>query len=392
MFSALPVFGKPLPEMTGSYRARNWRIVALLRALDCVGRLFPQRRKPLPDRPLKVLVANWGHLGDVVTLLPLLKYLENDPRVGALGMLMGSWSRGVLAATDIRADIHIMDSWMLDRRPGGKAKKFLRYFVNAPALIRELKKWDYDVSIDTFSTFPVSHGLTRLAGIPCRIGFDSAGFGTLLTHPVAWLPADMPILEQQLRLLEPLLGARGPAALPASYPGFAPVALPADLGIDGGGHIVLHMGAGDPIKGWDTAKWVELTRALRERGETIVFSGAAGPEAALAAAIADQTGFRSVAGRLSWAQFVTLVARAKAVICVDTVIGHVAACFSVPTVVLTTGRARAAFWRPNNPRAALVTYPVGCQPCNRTKGCESMACIRRIDVPRVLSAYDGLAR
>ena len=78
----LAAFGEPLPEMTGPYRARNPRLVAMFRTLDLFGHILPKWRRALPtDRPLRVLVANWGHIGDVITVLPLLKFIEHHPNV-----------------------------------------------------------------------------------------------------------------------------------------------------------------------------------------------------------------------------------------------------------------------------------------------------------------------
>ncbi|MDR3424006.1 MAG: glycosyltransferase family 9 protein [Alphaproteobacteria bacterium] len=388
MASPLPVFGEKLREMTGPYRARNPRLVALLRLSDALGRILRKRAGATasPERPMKILLANWGHLGDVVAILPLLNFIEQNPAVLEVSVLIGSWSRGVLEASGSRARIFTIDHPLLDRRPVGRGKKIWNYLKSIPPLVRDLRRAGYTVSVDGFSTFPATHALTWMAGIPCRIGFTSAGFGASLTHPVLWQPADISVADQQLRLLEPLFGKERPTALPALYPGFRPVALPA-FGVDAGAYVVLHRGAGDPMRSWPESEWIELARALRDKGFQIVLSGASEAEVLAAQAIADQTGAVNAAGRLSWPQFVTLVSKAKAVIAIDTVIGHVAACFAIPTVVLTAGRQRLAFWKPNNPRALALTYPVGCYPCNRTNGCPQMACLRRIGHRDVLSAF-----
>ena len=70
-------FATQLREMSGPYRARNPSLVGSLYASDGVARLLPKRGQAISrDRPLRVLVANWGHLGDVVIILPLLRFLE----------------------------------------------------------------------------------------------------------------------------------------------------------------------------------------------------------------------------------------------------------------------------------------------------------------------------
>jgi ADP-heptose:LPS heptosyltransferase len=387
----LPVFGDQLPEMTGPYRARNRRLVAVLRALDLLGHVLPKWRRALPrDRPLRVLVANWGHLGDVITVLPLLKFIEQHPNVGQLGILIGNWSRNALETSDIRARLHTIDHWALDRSGASRLTKIRRYWSQAGSLVRELRSCRYDVSIDTFSTFPVTHGLTWAARIPLRIGFTSAGLGTWLTCPTSWLPIDVRLIDQQVRLLAPLFGPDSPTTLAASYPGFRPVALAANLGLRGKGHVILHMGAGDPTKEWMAEKWAWVAHELRSNGFEVVATGTSGIEAQLAENIANKAGINNLAGRLGWAELVTLLSRAAAVVTVDTVMGHLAACFEIPTVVLTNGRLRPSFWRPNHPRAIPISYPVGCAPCNRTHGCAAMACIRLIEASDVVACLRRL--
>ena len=49
--------------------------------------------------------------------------------------------------------------------------------------------------------------------------------------------------------------------------------------------------------------------------------------------LSEKIKIKDLTGRLSWRQFVATVANATAVVTIDSVAGHVAACFSVPTVV-----------------------------------------------------------
>ena len=64
-----------------------------------------------------------------MTILPLLKFLEYHPRFQHLGVLIGSWSRPVLEASDIAARIHLIDHWALDRSDRTKWRKITRYLA-----------------------------------------------------------------------------------------------------------------------------------------------------------------------------------------------------------------------------------------------------------------------
>jgi ADP-heptose:LPS heptosyltransferase/glycosyltransferase involved in cell wall biosynthesis len=385
-------FGTKRREMTGPYRARNRVFVATLHTVDALASLLPKRTGEFSDdRPLRVLVANWGHLGDVVTILPLLKFLELHPRVGELGVMVGSWSRSVMESSDISARLHLVDHWVLDRSSKSTLRKIVQYFARYASVVRELRRCRYDLSIDTFASFPSSHGITWGASIPRRSGFTSGGLGPCLTDPFDWTPDNRLMLDQQLELLKPLLGELHPKSLPASYPGFECMAPDHPLGIGNTPYIVIHMGPQD-IKGWVPERWISLAAALIGQGYELVVTGGPGREMEVARDLREKIGVRDLTGQLSWAQFVATVAHSAAVVTIDSVAGHLAACFGVPAVILTTGRTRLNLWRPNSSDAIALTHQVGCAPCHRTRGCAAMACVRLIDVGDVLSSLQQLIK
>ena len=384
--ASITSFGRKRREMTGPYRARNPFLIAALYTADAVASFLPRRQEEIrEDRPLRVLVVNWGHLGDVVTILPLLKFLELHPRVQELGVLVGSWSRSVLETSDISARIHVIDHWHLDRSKTPISRKIAQYFAGRRFLVRDLSQCRYDMSIDTFASIPSSHGITWSAAIPRRVGFTTGGLGPCLTDPFDWIPNDKSMLDHQLELLKPLLGNVYPKHLPASYSGFEPTALEDLLGTVERPYIVLHMGPSN-IRGWVPEKWHLLAAALKDQGYDLVATGGPGEEMHAARILSEKIQVRDLTGVLSWPQFVATVANATAVATIDSVAGHIAACFSVPTVILTAGRQRISLWPPNNSNAIVLTHPVSCAPCNRTKGCAAMACVRRIEVQDVLSS------
>jgi ADP-heptose:LPS heptosyltransferase/glycosyltransferase involved in cell wall biosynthesis len=385
-------YGKKRREMTGPYRARNPLLVGPLYTLDALACLLPKRRKEIKeDRPLRVLVADWGHLGDVVTILPLLKFLESHPRVEKLGVLIGSWSQSVMKSSDIAARIHTIDHWALDRSTKSTFRKMVRYLAQRASLVHELNQCQYDISIDAFASFPSSHSITWGASIPRRVGFKSGGLGPCLTDPFNWIPDDRFMLEQQLKLLKPLLGECYPASLTASYPGFNSAAPESLLGVGGRPYIVIHMGPQN-ARAWLPEKWISLAIALKGQGYELVATGGPGGEMEAARALNEKVRIKDLTGRLTWEEFVATVAGATAVVTIDSVAGHVAACFGVPTIVLVAGRQRLTLWRPNNSNAIALTHSVACAPCHRTKGCAAMACIRLIDVNTVISSLQRVIK
>lgn len=381
-------FGVKRREMTGPYRARNPLLLVALYAGDAVGKLMPRRSGVIKgDRSLRILVANWGHLGDLVTVLPLIQFLDKHPAVDRLGILIGSWSKCVLDGTDLRAKVHVADHWALNRRSDKFFWKVTKYLSDRWRLVAELKRCRYDVSIDTFVSFPSTHGITWSAGVPRRIGFTSGGFGSTLTDPLSWHPDDNALLYHQLKLLAPLFGDGVPTTISAVYPGFEAPDIRKHLRAVSDQFIIFHVGPPD-LKSWPLTKWNELAAHVKKRGLDIVLTGSSNGEVKIADLISEQSGAKNLAGQLSWNEFAAVIKVATAIVTVDSVSGHIAACFNVPAIVLTTGRERISLWRPNSARSVSLMHDVDCAPCHITQGCVEMACVRSIEVEDVLSELD----
>lgn len=381
-------FAEPRPSMRGRYLIRNPQKAHAIAAMDAALSLVPRKKAPLPDRPQRILVANWGHLGDVTTTFGAITRLRNCYPGARIGMIVGSWGRPAISDTGLVDDLHVVDHWGLNRASLSKGEKQARYRETRAAALQAISAARYELAIDLYPFFPPAHPLFYRAGIPTRIGFVSGGFGPLLTHAVGWPDADRPIADQYGVLLDilkcdpsalhddlrPHRSRAELAALPAEIARLTP-------------YVVLHPGAGAAHKDWGFEKWRDLLARLRSAypGLGLVVTGAGEGEAAVAEALAATTSdVVSMVGRANWSSFVRILADATLVICPDTVTGHVAALFDVPTISIFTGTNNASQWRPYSNRAHVLVRPVLCSPCNLNAGCEAMACIRDVSVEEVV--------
>lgn len=375
----LPGTLAPRPAMRGRYLIRSVRSLVAVRALDAVLGLWPQRSALVEHPVRRILLANWAHLGDVLLTLPAIAAVRKACPDAHIGMIVGSWARMAIESLQLVDEVHIVDHWFLNRNGAGKRARYRETRAQALSAIRAAR---YQVGIDFYPFFAPAHPLFYRCGIPCRIGFDSGGFGPLLTHAVSWVDRDRSMSDYAMDLVK--------VALPAvedpdwHYPlqaGRAPVEqLPARP------YIVVHPGAGTRIKDWGEDNWRALLRRLRQKGERIVLTGAGTYEAALGDRIAaGDDSIVNLAGRTDWEGFVATIAGADALVCPDSSAAHVGGLFGIPTVALFTGTNNPAQWGPRNPHARVLMNPVECAPCNRP-GCGAMACIRGITVDRVLDA------
>ena len=374
----------PRPAMRGRYLIRSSTSWACVAALDKALSLVPVRHPRPLARYDRILVANWSHLGDVVLTLPALAALRKHYPDAQIDMITGSWAKSAAEGSRLINKVHIIDHWLLNRNDINKAKKWIH---TKRAALEQMREQKYQLGIDFYPFFPPAHPLFWRVGIPRRVAFDSAGFGPLLTDAVSWLDTDRPISDYGRDLLDKvLLSSVSPQDFAFTYPLSETVLLPPALTANT--YTVVHPGAGTRFKDWGESNWHSLIGLLRQQERRLVITGSGKWEIELAERL-EKGGAINLVGKLDWNGFVKVIANASALICPDTVAGHLAAMFKIPTVVISTGTNNSAQWGPNNPSARVLVKITPCAPCNRP-GCPAMACIRDITPVDVLNALETL--
>jgi len=388
---AIPEAAGPVPPrspLRGGYLARNPLLVGGLRTVDALlAPLSPGGRGPTPvDPPRRILIAIGGHLGDAVIASSVLPDVASVWPGVEIGVLAGSWSRPVLEGHPLVRWIHTVDHWKLLRSGEGRLARYRRYAETRRAALAEIVAVGYDVAVDLCPFFPNAIPLLWRARIPVRVGHTTGGFAPLLTHGVPWKDSERHMAEHHRELL----GVLDPRFVRSAPPRYSLPPLrrrEAGEAAPAGEYLVLHMGAGLPLKEWPTERWHALVGELLSEGHTLVFTGSGARQAADAGrAIDGRAGCHNLCGRLGWDEFVAALAGARLVLSVDSVAGHLAAATETPVIVLASGMNRIDQWRPLGERVRTLTRPMPCAPCHRSRGCAGMGCIRGIEVHEVLDA------
>lgn len=116
--------------------------------------------------------------------------------------------------------------------------------------------------------------------------------------------------------------------------------------------IVLHPGASSEARRWPIPKWIALAKELRDAGHRVVFTGRSS-EFRRCRIIARNAGLpidSVLAGHTTLDELTALVAGARAVVCGDTGMAHVATAVGTPSVVLF-GPVSPTQWGPPASRA-----------------------------------------
>jgi ADP-heptose:LPS heptosyltransferase len=343
--------------------------------------------------PRKLLVCNYGQLGDMLITLSLLPALKHAFPSVELGVLCGSWNKELVENEPLLTHVHYLDHWHQVRNSATRAQRIAAYARGLVRTLRELKTVDYDTAIDNRVWFPNAILELWLAGIPVRVGYDFDGFAPLLTHvvrfefdearherenqaaPLACLPIDRSLLDEVPDRWVQFDG-NGLEIVAQHMQGASPSR-----------YVILHPGASTEVKNWTEDGWVEIARRAIAAGAVPVLTGLGAEQDALTGRIAARVpGTVSLSSKISWQQLGALIAGAQTVYCVETSVGHLASAVGVPCVVIYGGMQILAQWKPAGRRVALATHDLPCSPCFRKKGCEHMSCLRSITVDQVWRA------
>ncbi len=391
----------PKPPVRGKYSIRNPAINAAFSVMDAaLSVTVPRRTGASPERPQRILLSNIAHLGDVIMATALLPVLKSAYPEAQIGFLVGSWSQSLLQGHPLVDHVHFLDHWAHNRAGIPRRRKWQRYVETRREALRQIRAVRYDAAFDLYWNFPNTLPLLWQAKIPMRVGYESGGFGPLATHAPAFGDKRLHASQRYLDLVKTLpLVPRGmePGSLRPALPpvqGRGAAALEAELqaaGLHGKDYMVFHVGAADSFRDWPAARWRELAQRFLAQGHLLLFTGT-GPkdEARIKEIQAGLSGCVNLCGKLPWSGFVAAIARARLLVCVDTVAGHVAAATGTPCTVITAGRW-PYLWRPLGPGRVLM-HPVPCAPCHRNLGCDGMECIREVSVSSVYEEAQALLR
>lgn len=394
--SPAKLYAKPRPLMRRNYLVRSNKALAVLSSIDAVLRVVSRRRTTCApvQEPRRILVANWAHIGDVLTSLPTVRALRERFPSAKIDLLVSRVGRVAVEQSDLYDTIYTVDHVVLNRSACSRWTKLWSYLDERRRFLRAATAENYDVAIDLYPHFPPASPLFWRIGVPVRCGFTSGGFGPLLTHPVKWSYQDKPIGQYG----RDLIGAIWPAwagSLPslAQYrPGYINAFSPVDREAPGAPYVVVHTGAGAHYKEWPESNWIDLLKLWGLDAPLLVFCGVGPREGARARRIAEHspTGRTMLFLDRGWAELTRLLAEAVGLICLESSSAHLAAAFSLPTVAIYSGTNDRRLWGPDNVNARVLSAPTGCAPCHR--GCEAMACVRGVSPGEVLDAVRSVMR
>lgn len=348
--------------MIGPYLIKNPLLYVYLRCLDGFFVLLAlfKKRKPIVKTPQKLLVVQWAHMGDVIiatSVLPLLKKAYPEAKIG---MLIGSWSREIIHEHPMIDYIHIFDHPKINRSSQWLVIKLIRAFINGLKVIKELRSIEYDLSIDVYVYYPNSHFITWCSGVPQRLGYISGGGGKLLTHSLYWQDQKKHMSLYHLDLLR-LLGIDSEQNFflegclkPIPEKHFQKLKLLWNLPEQ---YVIFHPYSGDKNKNWPEDFWRKLLHAFNQAEYHVVFTGKGTVDKEGIDRISQKKqGSTNLANELSLVDLQSLFFGANMLVCVDTMISHLAAAWKLQTLVCVWSDCDFVHWRPASHCYMVLNY------------------------------------
>ncbi|MEW6665975.1 MAG: lipopolysaccharide heptosyltransferase II [Thermodesulfobacteriota bacterium] len=340
-----------------------------------------------PKEPHRILVRMPNWVGDLVMALPALEALrENFPR-STLVALARPWVTPLLGNHPCVDRVTVLH----------KGRGYPWDGIAVLKTVAEVRRTRFDLALLFQNAFEAAL-ISRLAGIPVRIGYDTDGRGFLLSHPI---PREREVLrrhqvEYYLHLIRAMgwkAEARDPRLHVSDRQRAAAESLLRAFGITDADLLVgLSPGAAyGPAKRWPAERFAAVgDRAAETWGAKVLVVGSGGEkEICDAVTLAMRTPAVNLCGRTNLDEVVGVIERCRAFVTNDSGLMHVAAALDVPLVAIF-GSTDPEATGPRSSRARVIRQPMGCAPCLKPECSRGYACLRSIEPEEVWREIEAL--
>ena len=324
---------------------------------------------PLRARPRRgtILLIRPDHIGDTLLTMPAAHALKQyDPSLKLIG-LVGAWSADAMAAYPEIDLVLTIPFPGFTRQP---KESTLSPYIMAWRWAHQVRQLRAEAVFILRPDHWWGALLAYIAGVPRRIGYDMPDVKPFLTEVVPFVPNHAVI--QNTKLIECYTGALDRQKLVYRFPVsdydreyisalLTSHNVPPDRPI-----VVIHGGAGTPIKQWLPEHWALVADRLTDRlNATVIFTGS-DREHITIFHIMDKMKrpALSLAGETNIGQLAALYERAVVALGADSGPMHLAVAAGAPTVHLYGPADPAEFGPWGDPQRQVVAVSsIGCRPC-----------------------------
>lgn len=327
----------------------------------------------------KILLINFGGLGDEILFLPVVSSLRQKYPEAEITLCLEPRSKSI---QNLCPDINKILT--VDIKSKSKYFELLKFCFRAFC-----SHYDIVVSSGSNKMIPV---LLFLTGARTKIGYDCGGFTKkLLTNAIA-------LNKKQFagRMYHDLV--REYTGIEYNHP-----VINAEKNESAAGMIVIHPGVSkmsirkNIIKSYGNAKWAELAEMLLARGEKVALAGGPDDDECICEILnylkdKDCTNLYNFYGKTkNIKELASLLSGAKAVVCCDSAPMHLAVALNVKTIAIF-GPTDEKKLVPDKDNVFVVKSDCNCRPClwdKRMTSCKEKYCLN-ISNDKILEYLDIL--
>lgn len=328
-------------------------------------------------RNILVRATNW--IGDAVMSIPALQALRARFPDARISILARPWVAGLYSSEPF------CDNIISYETPSG-----WRGLAAKRRIASDLRRRKFDCAILLPNSFE-SAAITRLAGIPIRIGYARDARGWLLTHPIPVPLAGETPAHQRFYYLELLKRARLIDGYSLDWSIRLSVAKPIRARENSAPVIGVSPGAAyGGAKRWLPERFAEAAvQIARERNASVAVFGSK-EEFNICESVRQSVESLAVsctnfAGKTTLAEFIELAAACDVFLTNDSGAMHIASALGVPTVAIF-GATDDEATGPTGPNSRVIRQPVECSPCLLRECPIDHRCMTRVDASRVAEA------
>ncbi len=341
-------------------------------------------KKPIPEKPGKILLIRADYIGDVLLTTHTLRAIRNRFPDARISFLVSAKSREILEGNPHINDVLVYDPpWFFKK---GRMQSIREYFK----IVSHIRRQRFDLAADFRGDVRNILLLTVFGSIPHRVSFAASGGWYLLTARAEYRKS---LLEAEYHsIIAETLGAQVDKEMqPEVFIGDQDREFVDNFfhkhDIRSGDRIaVIHPGARQAVRQWPEERYAEVGHHLiREYGAKVVLTGSR-EELPLIKRINTLLNNEAIVGAgeiNSLKQLTALFERCVLYIGVSSGPSHLAGVARLPSVLIF-GPEPISQWRPLGNKHVIIKKDFPCSPCNQKNCPLEENCIKSVKVEDVI--------
>ncbi len=185
-------------------RPTKFRLRLLDLFIDFLVFVFRKHKHTEYIHPTKILLFNFGHLGDMLMMSYMVSALKNKYPAVEIHIVAGNWCKNLIVNNPLYDKVFFINHYRTNRSKQSIFTKFKTYISDIQAFLAVHKSLHYTHSFDFRYSGYNANMLLPFLNADQKIGFGTRGMGSLLDIEYYMLPTPFHSVDQQIQSLRSL--------------------------------------------------------------------------------------------------------------------------------------------------------------------------------------------